>query len=109
MPTRNVYHVVPSDDRWGVRLAGSPTLSYEVDDRDDALERAVGYVRQLGSGRIVVHGETGQIETVHNYDSLPSSPSRSPEWAETLLSTPVLIGVGAAALIAFGYGLSRRG
>lgn len=106
MPSRNVYHVVPSDDRWGVRLEGSPTLSYEVDDRDDAVQRAVSYVKQLGSGRIVVHSDSGQIETVHTYDSLPAPPSS--DWTDQLLSAPVLIGVGAVALIAFGYGLSRR-
>lgn len=106
MPSRNVYHVVPSEEQWGVRLEGSPTLSYEVDDKDDAVQRAVGYVRQLGSGRIVVHAEGGQIETVHNYDSLPA-PSRS-GWADALVSTPVLIGAVAIALVAFGYGLSRR-
>ena len=105
MPSRNVYHVVPSDDGWGVRLEGSPTLSYETDDADDALQQASGYVRELGAGRVVVHGEGGQIQAVHTFDQLPA-PETS--WTDAVLSKPVYLAVGAAALVALGYGLSRR-
>ena len=105
MPGRNVYHVVPHDDRWGVRLEGSPTLSFEADDREAAVERASGYVRQLGAGRVVVHGDSGQIETVHTFDTLP--PADAPWW-EAVLSRPVYAGAAAALLVAFGLGLRRR-
>ena len=105
MADTNVYHVVPADGRWGIRLEGSPSLSYETDAQDAAVERAVGYVRQLGAGRIVVHAQGGQIETVHTFDRLPE-PERS--WLDGLLSKPVYVGVGVSALIALGYGLHRR-
>ena len=105
MPGRNVYHVVPHEEKWGVRLEGSPTLSFESDARDAAVDRASGYVRQLGAGRVVVHGDKGQIETVHTFDTLPSA---DPSWRDVLLSKPAYAAVGAAVLIAFGYGLSRR-
>ncbi len=105
MPGRNVYHVVPHEDQWGVRLEGSPTLSFETDSRDAAVDRASGYVRQLGAGRVVVHGDSGQIETVHTFDTLPSAET---SWREAVLSRPVYVAVGAAALIALGYGLSRQ-
>jgi len=105
MPGRNVYHVVPHEDKWGVRLEGSPTLSYESDDRDSAVDRASGYVRDLGAGRVVVHGDSGQIETVHNFDTLPA-PEHA--WRDALLSRPVYLAAGAVVLVAFGYGLSRR-
>ena len=105
MPGRNVYHVVPSEDRWGVRLEGSPTLSFETDDRDDAVDRASGYVRQLGAGRIVVHTDSGQIETVHTFDRLPSP---EPSWTDAVLSRPLYLAVGVVGLVALGYGLSRR-
>ena len=104
MPGSNVYHIVPSDDRWGVRLEGSPSLSFETDDRDVAVDRASGYVRQLGAGRIVVHNDAGQIEAVHTFDSLPVETS----WTDAVLSKPVYAAVGVVVLIAFGYGLSRR-
>lgn len=105
MPSRNVYHVVPHEAQWGVRLEGSPTLSYEADDRDAAVDRAASYIRQLGAGRIVVHGESGQIETVHTFDRLPS-PHGS--WRDAVLSEPVYVAIGAIALVAFGIGLRRR-
>ncbi len=105
MPSRNVYHVVPHEDHWGVRLEGSPTLSFESEDRDDALEHASDYVRELGSGRVVVHSDSGQIETVHTFDRLPA-PQGS--WRDAVLSRPALAVGAAALLIAFGYGLSRR-
>lgn len=105
MPGRNVYHVVPTEDRWGVKLEGSPTLSFETDERDAAVDRASGYVRQLGAGRIVVHSDSGQIETVHTFDRLPT-PETS--WTDALMSRPLYLGVGVVGLIALGYGLSRR-
>ena len=105
MPSRNVYHVVPADGQWGVRLEGSPTLSYESDDRDDAVDRAASYVRRWGSGRVVVHAEGGQIETVHTFDQLPASPS---PWRNVLLSGPAVAVAVAALLVAFGVGLARR-
>ena len=105
MASRNVYHVVPREERWGVRLEGSPSLSFETDDRDDAVDRAASYVRQLGAGRVVVHGDSGQIQTVHTFDQLPA-PHGS--WRAAVFSKPLYVAVGAAALVAFGYGLSRR-
>lgn len=105
MPHRNVYHVVPHEDRWGVRLEGSPSLSYETDGRDEAVDRAASYVRDLGAGRIVVHGESGQIETVHTFDQLPA-PHGS--WRDAVLSRPAFAAVAVGFLVALGYGLSRR-
>ena len=105
MPSRNVYHVVPADDHWGIRLEGSPALSFESEDKDKAVDRAAGYIRQLGAGRIVVHSASGQIETVHTFDRLPT-PHGS--WRDAVLSEPVLVGVAAATLIAFGVGIARR-
>ena len=105
MPSRNVYHVVPTEGHWGIRLEGSPALSFETDAKDKAVDRAAGYVRQLGAGRVVVHGDGGQIETVHTFDRLPT-PQGS--WRDAVLSEPVLAGVAAIALVAFGIGLARR-
>ena len=105
MPSRNVYHVVPVDDRWGVRLEGSPSLSHESDDRDAAVDRAASYVRTWGAGRVVVHNENGQIETVHTFDQLPAPRS---SWRDMIVSGPaVAVGV-AVLLVAFGVGLARR-
>ena len=100
MPESNVYHVVPNGERWGVRLEGAPTLAAEVDTQDAAVDRASGYVRQLGAGRVVVHGEGGQIETVYTVDRLP--PPRAGG------ARPLLWVAGAVGLAALAVGLRRR-
>ena len=100
-----MYPVAPHDERWAVRLEGSPTLSFETDERDDAIAQASSYVRQLGAGRIVVPAETGQIETVHTYDQLPAPES---SWLEAVWSRPLYVGIAAASLVALGIGLSRK-
>ena len=105
MPGSNVYHVVPSDEQWGVRLEGSPSLSFEADTREAAVEHASGYVRELGEGRVVVHGDGGQIETVYTVDRLPPAQA---SWVGAVLSHPVYLAVGVAALVALGVGLGRR-
>lgn len=106
MPSRNVYHVVPHDDRWAVRREGSEVVSAEADTDDLALQSAVDIVRTLGIGRVVVHGEDGKIAAVHTYDQLPTFEERP--WLETVLSQPVLAGVAAAALVGIGIAVARR-
>lgn len=105
MPNSHVYHVVPHDGRWGVRLEGAETLAHETDGRDEAETHAAGLVRRWGAGRVVVHAETGQIETVHTFDRLPAP---EPDWWDVVLSRPAAVAVGAVFLIALGYGLRRR-
>lgn len=105
MPSNNVYHVVPHEDRWGVRLEGASRLSSAADDRDEAVDQAAEYVRKRGSGRVVVHSDSGQIETVHTFDQLPA-PDGS--WRDAVFSRPGLAVAVAVLLIGFGYGLSRR-
>ena len=100
-----VYHVVPADGEWGVRLAGAPTLSFTSADRGKAVDRAATYVRIWGAGRVVVHDDGGQIETVHGFEDLP--PPR-PAWREAATSGPALAVVGAVLVVSFGIALARR-
>lgn len=105
MPHRNVYHVVRSDNHWVAKLEGSPTHSAEDTTRDTVVLKAADFVRRLGSGRVVVHSENGQIETVHSFDELPTAPKG---WIETVLSHPVYLAIGVVGLVALGVGLARR-
>ena len=108
MPAYNVYHVVPRDGRWVARLQGSPTVSATQDSRDEAIDAAERIVRQLGAGRIVVHGSDGAIERVHTFEQITAERERA--WTDALLSTPVLVGVAAACLVGVGFALrGRRG
>lgn len=108
MPSYNVYHVVPRDGRWVARLQGSPSVSADGDSRDAVVDEAEAIVRQLGAGRIVVHGEDGAIEKVHTYEQILAE--RDGSWMDTLTSTPVLLGMAAACLVGVGFALrGRRG
>ena len=104
MPHRNVYHVVHADDRWVAKLEGSPAHSAEDKTRDTVVLKAADFVRRFGSGRIVVHSENGQIETVHSFDELPTA---SQGWVGTVLSHPVYLAAGVVGLVALGVGLAR--
>ena len=106
MPSRNVYHVVPHDDRWAVRREGSEVPSASGLDEDAALEAAVDIVKTLGIGRVVVHGDGGKISAVHTYDQLPTFDDRS--WLDAVLSQPALALGVAAGLVAVGVVLARR-
>ena len=106
MPSRNVYHVVPFEDRWAVRREGASAPSAHGDTDDAALQAAVEIVRTLGVGRVVVHGDDGRIAAVHTYDQLPTFEERP--WLDAVFSQPVLAAVAAAALIGLGVALARR-
>ena len=98
MPHRNVYHVVPHDDGWAVRLEGSPTASATTDSRGDAIEAATGFLRLLGDGRVVVHDDDGRIESGFSLASIPSRETRR-RWtlAVGVLGGAFLVGLAVAA------------
>ena len=106
MPSRNVYHVVPSEGQWAVRREGADAVSARQPSEDEALRAAVDIVRSLGVGRVVVHGDDGRIAAVHTYDQLPVVTERP--WLEGVLSQPALVALAAGALIGLGIALARR-
>ena len=81
-------------------------MAVEADTRESVRQETEGIVRQLGSGRIVLHGADGTIESVHNFEQILAGPSD--DWTQTLLSKPVLIGVAAACLVGIGFALRGR-
>ena len=99
----NVYHVAPRDERWIARLQGSPTPSATADTREEAVRLAERYLRQLGSGRVVVHGADGRIENVYSLGELARRPDtggtlRPPRsfWIGALVAGG-LVGIALAA------------
>lgn len=91
MPHRNVYHVVPHDGRWAVRLEGSATVSAETDDRAAAVDLAADILKSFGSGRVVVHDRDGLIEAVHALDALPLRGGVP--WGPVLTAAALVFGV----------------
>ncbi|NNF58572.1 MAG: DUF2188 domain-containing protein [Rhodothermaceae bacterium] len=108
MPSASVYHVVPRDGEWAVKLEGAERASRVTPERDDAVDAASGFVRSLGAGRVVVHRDDGTIETVHTYDSLPAPIESGRDWLDVVLSKPALALAGGVFLIAIGYSLRDR-
>ena len=105
MPNTSVYHVVPRDGQWAVKLEGAERASRVTDERDHAVDAADGFIRSLGSGRVVIHREDGTIESVHTYDSLPAPIETGREWLDVVLSKPVLAAAGVAFLVAVGWAM----
>ena len=104
----NVYHVVPRDEQWAVKLEGRSEAVRVSDSRADAILEADAFIRSQGAGRVVIHKETGAIESVHTYDTLPPEPQ---DVLGTILTHPVLLVGAALAVVGVGVGLamaSRR-
>lgn len=97
MPQRNVYHIVPQDDRWAVRLEGSPTVSAETETRGEAVEAAAEFLRLLGTGRVVMHDADGRIETAYSLSTLQTREERH-RWgiAAGVLGVAFVIGLAVA-------------
>lgn len=103
-----VYHVVPSDGRWAVKREGAERASRVADSQDEAVSAAEQMARNQAPGRVVVHGASGLIESVHTFDAVPARVESGREWLDVVLSKPVLVAVGVAALVAVGYSLRER-
>ena len=103
-----VYHVVPNEERWAVKREGADRASRVADTQDEAVAVAEQMARNQAPGRVVVHGANGLIQTVHTYDAVPARVESGREWLDVVLSKPVLVAVGVAALVAVGYGMRDR-
>src|SRR5690606_20990528 len=103
-----VYHVVPNEDRWAVKREGADRASRVAETQDEAVAVAEQMARNQAPTRVVVHGANGLIQTVHTYDAVPAPVESGREWVDVVLSKPVLVAVGVAALVAVGYGMRDR-
>ncbi|MDQ3032497.1 MAG: DUF2188 domain-containing protein [Myxococcota bacterium] len=72
---RSVYHVVPFDDLWAVKLAGDSLNEY-ADNKDIAVTRAKELARRSTLGQVVVHGRDGKIEQEFYFGEEPSRAPR---------------------------------
>ena len=106
MPAPNVYHVVPREEKWAVKLEGRDSAVRLADSRAEAIREADTFVRNQGTGRVVIHKDTGEIESVHTFDTLPVQTGQ--DWMNMLLSKPALAVGAAAVLVGVGIVLARR-
>lgn len=74
MATRAVYHVVPEDELWVVKIGGD-SLSEAVDTKSEAIARAKELARRQALSQVVIHRKDGTIEQEFTYGE---DPTRSP-------------------------------
>lgn len=75
MRSRSVYHVLPYEDLWAVKLAGD-SLNEHAASKEMAVARAKELARRSTLGQVVVHGRDGKIEQEFYFGD---EPQRSPE------------------------------
>lgn len=66
-------HVVPREDGWAVKAAGSTRVTKVFDTQRDAIN-AARRIAQNQRGELVVHGRDGRIREKRSYGSDPFPP-----------------------------------
>ncbi|EMR06560.1 hypothetical protein C772_01455 [Bhargavaea cecembensis DSE10] len=66
-------HVIPVDDRWGVKAEGESEPSQVVDTQEEAFEIGRELAKQERS-ELLIHGEDGQIRERNTYGKDPFPP-----------------------------------
>jgi uncharacterized protein YdaT len=66
-------HVVPHDDKWGVRGEGNSRLTSIHDTQGEAIDRAKDIARNERS-EVVIHRRDGTIRDSDSYGNDPNPP-----------------------------------
>lgn len=74
MAKRAVYHVVPADDLWVVRLVGD-SVNEAANTKEAAIARAKQLAQRSVLSQVVIHRADGTIEKEYTYGE---DPTRSP-------------------------------
>lgn len=98
MAERTIYHVVPNGEEWAVKKQGATQASRVAASQSEAIQHAESFARKQAPSRVVIHGEDGQIEGQHSFDSVAREEG---PWTTILTTPPVLTGL-ALALAATG-------
>lgn len=73
MATKKGQHVVPSDDGWSVRKAGSSRVTRNFSTQKDAVAAATEIARNQGA-ELYIHGTDGRIRERNSYGNDPVPP-----------------------------------
>jgi hypothetical protein len=73
-----VYHVVPrrKDGRWNVKKEGATRPSAVCDTKDEAIEQARTFAKNLPWSKLVIHNRDGQISDEFNYGTPPENATQ---------------------------------
>ena len=69
---RKVYHVTKSPEgEWKGRLVGAARASVSADTKAEAVARTTGLARESKPAQVVIHKETGGIQSERTYGADP--------------------------------------
>ncbi|MEW6266135.1 MAG: DUF2188 domain-containing protein [Thermodesulfobacteriota bacterium] len=68
---RDVYHVVPTKDGWGVKKEGNQRNTANTDTKKEAIDTARGLAKQGSLGQVKVHKQDGTIQNEWTYGQDP--------------------------------------
>lgn len=73
MPSRKVYHVVPSDNGWSVKAEGASRASRIAPTKAAAIAAGKDLAKPAPLGQLKVHKQDGSIQTEYTYGNDPRS------------------------------------
>lgn len=62
-----VYHVLPLDDGWSIKMEGAEEASSHHDTKKAALDAARELVKSREPSQLVIHRQDGTIQDAHTY------------------------------------------
>jgi uncharacterized protein YdaT len=72
MAGRKVYHVTPADNGdWRVQAQGAQRASNVVENKSEAINRARELAQKHTLSQVVIHDQTGKIQTEYTYGKDP--------------------------------------
>ena len=72
---RKVYHVTPTGDgEWKVKREGVSRADSVHENKVNAVDRGRELAKSGGLGQIIIHGQSGKIQTEHTYEKDPYPP-----------------------------------
>lgn len=71
MPKRIVYHVVPTEDGWGVKKAGNENLTKKFDTKLEAIADGRERAKELELSQLKIHDQKGKLQTEYTYGQDP--------------------------------------
>jgi hypothetical protein len=74
MAKRHVYHVTKSGDDWRVKQPGAGRAVGNFGTKEEAVNRAVEVARNKPLAQVVIHKETGPVQSERTYGKDPYPP-----------------------------------
>jgi hypothetical protein len=67
MPTRKVYHVLPGENGWSVKIGHAKRASAILPTKEEAVKAAADLAKSSPTAQVVIHEATGKIEGDRTY------------------------------------------